>query len=261
MRPEAHRPLATDNNGPLAVKRRRELRSSGIGAFPPERPEYQHHNEGGTSLPVPLSKNLGNCFIGTYFKVAHPQSPFLQLREIREDWESFWEPPPPERDAYYSSKLTRKNIVLMVLAIGAVMSSLSPDKDAKVMARWASYMSSRAMLSDGIELMRPNDAYLYVGHAALNALALGMNWAQVANGTRPNMNRLRVTFWNLYSTEKLVSLFDGRASCLRDDFIDTAFPEDLPSLEKENDNPEEITDMAYVRAMATLGRVADRINN
>ncbi|THV53676.1 hypothetical protein BGAL_0044g00010 [Botrytis galanthina] len=331
IRSETHRLLAIDSNGPLAVKRRRELRSSGIGvcqtgtgafqyygpasnlalfqsiyqciyctknssnerlgamrvwgldqfAFPPERPEYQHHNEGGTSLPVHLSKDLGDCFISTYFKVAHPQWPFLQLREIREDWESFWEPPPPERDAYYSSKLTRKNIVLMVLAIGAVMSSLSPDKDAKVMARWASYLSSRAMLSGstfedaslkgvhllllksiyGIELMRPNDAYLYVGHAALNALALGMNRAQVANGTRPNMHRLRVTFWNLYSTEKLVSLFHGRASCLRDDFIDTAFPEDLPSLETENDNPEEITDMAYVRAMASLGRVADRINS
>ncbi|KAM0159508.1 hypothetical protein ACHAPG_003526 [Botrytis cinerea] len=331
IRPGTHRPLAIDNNGPLAVKRRRELRSSGIGvcqtgsgafqyygpasnlalfqciyqciyrtknsnnerlgamrvwgldqfAFPPERPEYQHHNESGTSLPVHLSKDLGDCFIGTYFKVAHPQWPFLQLREIREDWESFWEPPPPERDAYYSSRLTRKNIVLMVLAIGAVMSSLSPDKDAKVMARWASYLSSRAMLSGStfedaslkgvhllllksiyaIELMRPNDSYLYVGHAALNALALGMNRAQVANGTRPNMHRLRVTFWNLYSTEKLVSLFHGRASCLRDDFIDTAFPEDPPSSEMENDNPGEITDMAYVRAMATLGRVADRINS
>ncbi|KAF7899187.1 uncharacterized protein EAF01_008400 [Botrytis porri] len=30
IRPETHRPLAIDNNGPLAVKRRRELRSSGI---------------------------------------------------------------------------------------------------------------------------------------------------------------------------------------------------------------------------------------
>ncbi|KAF7899188.1 uncharacterized protein EAF01_008401 [Botrytis porri] len=168
----------------------------------------------------------------------------------------------------------------MVLAIGALISSLSPDKDAKVMARWASYLSSRATLSGStfedaslkgvhlllrsiyaIELMRPNDSYLYVGHAALNALALGMNRAQVANGTRPNVHRLRVTFWNLYSTEKLVSLFHGRASCLRDGFIDTAFPEDLPSSETENGDPEEITDLAYVRAMATLGRAADRINS
>ncbi|TGO22525.1 hypothetical protein BPAE_0164g00120 [Botrytis paeoniae] len=169
----------------------------------------------------------------------------------------------------------------MVLAIGAVMSTLSPDKDAKVMASWASYLSSRAMLSGStfedaslkgvhllllksicaIELMRPNDSYIYVGHAALNALALGMNRAQVANSTRPNMHRLRVTFWNLYSTEKLMSLFHDRASCLRDDLIDTAFPEDLPSFETENGNPEEITDMAYVRAMATLGRVADLINS
>ncbi|ESZ92805.1 hypothetical protein SBOR_6821 [Sclerotinia borealis F-4128] len=330
-RPEVLRPLITnDKNGPLAVKRRGELRSSGIGvcqtgsgafqyygpasnmalfqsiyqciyrttnqnndrlgamcvwgldqyAFPPERPEYQHHNEGGTSLPVHLSKDLGDCFITTYFKVAHPQWPFLQVSEIREDWESFWEPPPPERDAYYSSKLTRKNIVLMVLAIGAVMSSLSPHKDAKLMARWASYLSSRAMLSGStfedaslkgvhllllksiyaIEHMRPNDAYLYVGHASLNALALGMNRAQVANGTRPNMHRLRVTFWNLYATEKLVSLFTGRASCLRDEFIDTAFPEDPPVSETDNGNPEEIADMAYLRALANLGRAADRIN-
>lgn len=88
-----------------------------------------------------------------------------------------------------------------------------------------------------------------------------MNRGQVVNGTRPHMHRLRVTFWNLYSTENLSSLFDGCASCLRDEFIDTAFPEDLPSSETDNGSSEEITDMAYVCAMEVLGRVADRTNS
>lgn len=45
--------------------------------------------------------------------------------------------------------------------------------------------------------MRPNDAYLYLGHAARSVLALGLNRSQVANGPGPVMHKLRVTFWSL----------------------------------------------------------------
>lgn len=108
----------------------------------------------------------------------------------------------------------------------------------------------------GIQQMRLNETHLFASHAAVNSLALGMNRAQVANGPRPEMHRLRVTFWNLYSIERLLTLSYGRPSCFRDDFIDVALPEDLPVT-----NENETTNMAYVRAMVAVAKTADRINS
>lgn len=239
-------------------------------AFPAAGPEGQDHSR----APVCLPKELGDCFIKTYFEVAHPQYPFLLRSEIHQAWSSFWNPPRDGRQDGVGK--TARSIVLMVLAIGAHMSSLHKDKDAATMSDWAAYLASRARLDDlsfgdvslqnvhllllksifAMQLMRPNDCYLYVGHAAVNALALGMGRAQVANGNRTGMYRLRVTFYTLYAVERLVALFYGRPSCLRDDSIDATLPEDLP----ENHGGDTICDMSYVRAKAELARIADRIN-
>lgn len=243
--------------------------------FSPEPPELCGQSN---ALHAFLPRDMGDCFLTTYFKVCHPQFPFLVRAEIERAWDNLWEPPQQPGAAAQMcqvNRLTERNIVLMVLAIGAIMASLSPDKDAKVMERWAWHLSSRAQLRGqdfedtslanvhllllksifGIQLMRPNDAHLYASHAAVNALALGMNRAQVANGPRPEMHRLRVTFYSLYANERLVTLFFGRPSSLRDDLIDAAIPEDLPSSE-----PDENTNLAFVRAMAALARTADRIS-
>lgn len=243
--------------------------------FSPEPPELRDE---ANALHAFLPRDMGDCFLTTYFKVCHPQFPFLVRAEIERAWDNLWEPPPQPGTATQicqSNKVTQRNIVLMVLAIGAIMASLSPGKDAKVLERWAWHLASRAQLRGhsfedtslggvhllllksifGVQLMRPNDAHLYASHAAVNALALGMNRAQVANGPRPEMHRLRVTFYSLYANERLVTLFFGRPSSLRDDLIDVAFPEDLPTSE-----PDENTNLAFVRAMASLARTADRIS-
>lgn len=243
--------------------------------FSPEPPELRDES---TALHAFLPRGEGDCFLKTYFKVCHPQFPFLVRAEIERAWDNMWEPPQlPGTTAQIcqGNKLTERNIVLMVLAIGAIMASLSPGKDAKVMERWACHLSSRVQLRGhafedtslggvhllllksifGIQLMRPNDAHMYASHAAASALAMGMNRAQVANGPRPEMHRLRVTFYTLYANERLVTLVFGRPSCLRDDLIDVALPEDLPSPE-----PDENTNLAFVRAMAALARTADRIS-
>lgn len=243
--------------------------------FSAEAPELRDESN---ALHPFLPRDMGDCFIMTYFKVCHPQFPFLVRAEIERAWGNLWEPPEQPGAAVQvckSNRLTERNVVLMVLAIGAIMASLSPDKDARVMERWARHLSSRAQLRGsafedtslagvhllllksifGVQLMRPNDAHLYASHAAVNALALGMNRAQVANGPRPEMHRLRVTFYSLYANERLVTLSFGRPSSLRDDLIDAALPEDLPSTE-----PDENTNLAFVRAMAALAKIADRIN-
>lgn len=243
--------------------------------FSPEPPEL--HDES-NALHAFLPRDMGDCFLKTYFKVCHPQFPFLCAQEIERAWDNLWEPPQQPvlaAQICHGNRLTERNIVLMVLAIGAIMASLSPGKDAKVLERWAWHLSSRAQLHGqafedtslggvhllllksifGIQLMRPNDAHVYASHAAVNALAMGMNRAQVANGPRPEMHRLRVTFYTLYANERLVTLFFGRPSSLRDDLIDAALPEDLPSSE-----PDENTNLAFVRAMAALAKTADRIS-
>lgn len=241
-------------------------------------PDPSELRDEANALHAFLPRDLGDCFLLTYFKVCHPKFPFLARSEIERAWDNLWEPPQQPgttAQACQGSRLTERNIVLMVLAIGAIMASLSPGKDAKVLERWACHLSSRVQLRGhafedtslggvhllllksifGVQLMRPNDAHVYASHAAVNALALGMNRAQVANGPRPEMHRLRVTFYSLYANERLVTLFFGRPSCLRDDLIDVALPEDLPSPE-----PDENTNLAFVRAMAALAKTADRIS-
>lgn len=261
----------TSNNPPAAM----HIWGLDKFVFSPEPPELRDE---ANALHAFLPRDMGDCFLTTYFKVCHPQFPFLVRAEIERAWDNLWEPPQQPGTATQmcqGNKLTERNIVLMVLAIGAIMASLSPGKDAKVLERWAWHLASRVQLRGhafedtslggvhllllksifGIQLMRPNEAHLYASHAAVNALALGMNRAQVANGPRPEMHRLRVTFWSLYANERLVTLCFGRPSCLRDDLIDVSLPEDLPSSE-----PDENTNLVFVRAMAAMARTADRIS-
>lgn len=112
--------------------------------------------------------------------------------------------------------------------------------------------------------MRPNDAYLYLGHAARTAIALGINRAQVVEGPGPTMHRLRLTFWTLYAQERFSSLYTGRPSAFRDELIDAPYPEDLTSLSpmdslQASKYMQPAMQCGMIRAEAVLGRIADRI--
>lgn len=112
--------------------------------------------------------------------------------------------------------------------------------------------------------MRANDAYLYLGHAARSATALGIHRAQVVEGANPTMHRLRLTFWTLYAQERSCSLYTGRPSAFRDELIDAPYPEDLTSLSLETDPGgtqyiQATTQCAMTRAKAIIGKIVDRI--
>lgn len=56
------------------------------------------------------------------------------------------------------------------------------------------------------QVMKPNEAYLYLGHAARSAMVLGINRAQVVDGANATIHRLRLTFWIIYAHERVCSL-------------------------------------------------------
>lgn len=115
------------------------------------------------------------------------------------------------------------------------------------------------------QVMRPNDAYLYFGHAALNAMALGINRSQVVDGANLAMHRLRRTFWVIYSLERSCTLYTGRPSAFRDELIDVPYPEDLPSpgviggSDVADFQASVAARCGYIRALARIGKIADRI--
>lgn len=110
-----------------------------------------------------------------------------------------------------------------------------------------------------LQAMRPNDAYLYLGHAARSALAIGMNKEQVCSCDGLDTHRLRLTFWAIYALERLSSLYTGRPSTLHDDHIDAGYPEDHPDVPSEPPCTIPGADATYVRALAELGRLAEKI--
>lgn len=114
-----------------------------------------------------------------------------------------------------------------------------------------------------IQVMRPNEAYLYLGHAARSVMALGINRQQVVNGANVVVHSLKRTFWAIYSTERMCALYTGRPSAFRDDLNDAPYPEDLPLPAIPDATAENFRDplrlCGFVRAMAGIGQVADRL--
>jgi hypothetical protein len=106
-----------------------------------------------------------------------------------------------------------------------------------------------------MQIGRPNTVYLYLGHASRSAMALGLHRAQVVTGDNPFLNRLRLTFWTIFYMERMMSMFIGRPSCFLDDSIDAPYPDDFSRSEDGTQNIE----YAYIRAMAVLGKISERI--
>lgn len=109
------------------------------------------------------------------------------------------------------------------------------------------------------QLMKQNDAYLYLGYAVKNALTLGLYKSEVVHGNSYSQHRLRTTFWVIYAYERVASLFSGRPSSILDDQIDAGYPEDIvaPLPDILADGP--CTEFAYVRVAADMGRLANKI--
>ncbi|PYI10969.1 hypothetical protein BO78DRAFT_403530 [Aspergillus sclerotiicarbonarius CBS 121057] len=166
-----------------------------------------------------LSKDMGYQFITAYFTVIHPHMPVLDQRIITRLWDQLWDAPTPGRE------VKSKDLVYMTLALGARTMAREDTNSAQALDSWADHFWAQSndyssLFQEpslkGIHLlllkamyafhgMRPNDAYLFLGHATRCVLALGLNRSQVANGPGPITHKLRVTFWSVYFYERLCS--------------------------------------------------------
>ncbi|GME41007.1 c6 transcription factor [Neofusicoccum parvum] len=143
---------------------------------------------------VHIRKEIGDAFIAEYFKTIHPQLPVLVQSEIEETWAKFWDTP-----AIDPKPLKGKELVLIVLALGARVSCVNGKYEASQLENWAAYFAERTELSStfmlspnlkathfmllkamySLQLMKQNDAYLYLGYAARSALSLGIHKSEV----------------------------------------------------------------------------------
>ncbi|KAJ5519109.1 hypothetical protein N7453_001531 [Penicillium expansum] len=114
--------------------------------------------------------------------------------------------------------------------------------------------------------MRPNDVYLYTGHAARSVLTLGLNRGQVANGSSLSMHRLRTTFWTVYSHERMSAFFTGRPSSISDRHIDVAHLEDYPLIDHVSlsgnslDKTAPTINCAFIRATAEIAKIVETVS-
>ncbi|KAI4792185.1 hypothetical protein E4T45_12784, partial [Aureobasidium sp. EXF-8846] len=262
--------IRRQSNNPLDVSRQvpEGLRKWGI-----ERQIFTHGDE--SSSPkntIPngsfLSKELGDAFISAYFTIMHPQGPILIECDVRNTWKVLWSGTSLAPD--HSTKFAKEKAILyMVLAIGARLTDSSSSN------AWAQHFYERAGVPTdsfeetsllgtqllllraqyGMQIGRPNTVYLYLGHASRSAMALGLHRAQVVTGDNTFLHRLRLTFWTIFYMERMMSMFIGRPSCFLDDSIDAPYPDDFPRSEDGTQNIE----YAYIRAMAVLGKISERI--
>lgn len=83
-------------------------------------------------------RELGDAFIKSFFELIHPQIPVLVYSEILELWDRMWQPPSKR------TPLRGEELLLMVLAIGARVSSFEGRQDVNVSEGWAAYFSKKA---------------------------------------------------------------------------------------------------------------------
>ncbi|PYH92314.1 hypothetical protein BO71DRAFT_485549 [Aspergillus ellipticus CBS 707.79] len=250
---------------PAQLKKQMELRA-GIGVSNTKTGSFQFYGPSSHLTFMQRVKEKGDAFIEAYFKLIHPMMPILSRSDIISTWDAYWDIPGPEKD--FSSK----EIIYMVLALGARVSQPTNGETPESLEKWAGHFSSQTndfsvlfqepgfkglqflllKAMDAQEAMRPNDAYLLLGHAARSALTLGINKSQVANGNSFSMHRLRMTFWIIYAQERMSAWFTGRPSCLSDDHIDISFPEDLPLLENLGDQENQGKEVFSMKSIKSL---------
>ncbi|GAQ36292.1 hypothetical protein EURHEDRAFT_417052 [Aspergillus niger] len=226
-----------------------------------------------------VSNEMGIKFIDAFFEIVHPQMPVFSYEETIASWNSLWNPPrgrEPKKG---------QEILYMMLALGAHLSHSEGRQDLESSEGWSEYfyrLASRdaSDLTDtslrsthfmllksfyAFQVMKSHEAYIYLGHAARNALALGIHRAQVVEGDNLTIHRLRITFWTIYMFERSCSLFSGRPSSFRDELIDAPYPNDLPfALVSEGPSAPQYLHptckCAWIRSMAQLGKISDRLS-
>lgn len=94
-------------------------------------------------LPKSTSaRNSGTAsFENTSRRSIHPQMPVLLRSEIDETWSRFWDTP-----ALNSKPPKGKELVLLVLALGARVSCVRGKSEASELENWAAYFAERADL-------------------------------------------------------------------------------------------------------------------
>ena len=95
-------------------------------------------------------------------------------------------------------------------------------------------------------------------------LSLGLNRVPVVDGSGLNPHHLKLAFWITFASERVAALLVGRPSSLREDQIDAPYPQDqsnshfVPPL-GDPSHANGATQCAFVRIMAEIGKMADRI--
>ncbi|KAL4863515.1 fungal-specific transcription factor domain-containing protein [Aspergillus spectabilis] len=227
----------------------------------------------GPSESLALPFEVGSTFIECYFHRVHPLLPFLDHDRIRDIWMQSTTAAVVDIDpAEYS-------LLQMALAIGACVAGKGQCDNAESTEKWSQILLTRA--NEGMDLFGDptlikiqftilravfsiqkcnlNESYMYLGHAARSALAAGLNRSQAVKGQSSACHAARITFWSLYILERTSALFSGRQSALRDDYIDTPFPDDSAVDRGASPFPSPLVHCSWIRSMADLAKVADKI--
>lgn len=83
-------------------------------------------------------RELGDSFINAYFDIIHPQIPVLTYSDVLSSWQNLWSPPWQRHD------VKGDNILFMVLAIGARVSSFQGQQDVSASEGWANHFLCKA---------------------------------------------------------------------------------------------------------------------
>lgn len=84
-----------------------------------------------------ISQEMGSTLIESYFEIIHPQIPVLHRDDIVEQWESLWKPP-MQQDTSKS-----RDILFLVLAIGARVAIAEGQHDTSVLEGWADHFACK----------------------------------------------------------------------------------------------------------------------
>ncbi|KAL0931162.1 C6 transcription factor [Colletotrichum truncatum] len=191
-------------------------------------------------------------------------------------WARLWELPMEAPPSW------SKEIVFTALAVGARVCPVIGQDGLRLAAYWAHHFSEaieipiNAMREPSLQLVhllllkamyalhehRFNDTFFYVGCASRTCIALGLNRAAVIAGPGIKKEQFRLAFWMTYIMERTSALIVGRPSSLRDEDIDTPYPEGSRASSSSTyieDIPPcgRITDWSFVGIMAKLGHVSD----
>lgn len=85
-----------------------------------------------------IARDLGTRLIQSFFEIIHPQIPVLNYTEVLGQWEDMGKPPAQQ----FAGK--GKEILFMVLAIGARAAIAEGKHDTSVLQDWAEHFTSKA---------------------------------------------------------------------------------------------------------------------